>query len=201
MHCNNLVVFGHLHLVLCDSSHVGNARLPFSCVLQFTPDSASFVYLLLTSSSSFHYHLRILPHVDAIAPSHQNVHKRFITRSVPLFPPLSRILDRWHTETCRVFSYSGFDLNHFPFYACAIALSLSTIFSISVRRTAWPLFSTDFFLSVAHWCALCAIFLSWIVDFLPWDRSKYPLSSSADPSFSSRAEFFSPRKFPITHVP
>jgi hypothetical protein len=30
-------------LVLCDASHVGNARLPFSCILQFAPDSASFV--------------------------------------------------------------------------------------------------------------------------------------------------------------
>jgi hypothetical protein len=31
------------HLVLCNASHVGNASLPFSCVLQFTSDSASLV--------------------------------------------------------------------------------------------------------------------------------------------------------------
>lgn len=39
----NLVVFGHLVSSLCDASHVGNASLPFSCILQFAPDSASFV--------------------------------------------------------------------------------------------------------------------------------------------------------------
>jgi hypothetical protein len=60
------------------------------------------------------------------------------------FPLCHSFLDRWHTETCRVFSSSGLDLIPFPTTTCAIALSASAIFSISVRYTAWLLFSMIF---------------------------------------------------------
>jgi hypothetical protein len=115
----------------------------------------------LLLSSIFHsplpplYHSRTLPHVDAIAPSYQNVHKHFITRSVLLF----FLMDRWHTETCCVFSLSGLDFIPLPSTTCTVALSASTIFSISVCCTAGLLFSMFF----SYLCALCTIYLSWTV--------------------------------------
>ena len=52
----HLVVFGPSHFVLCNSSHVGNASLPLSCVLQFTSDAASLVL-----SFALDVPLRIVP--------------------------------------------------------------------------------------------------------------------------------------------
>ena len=157
-------------------------------------------FYLLLPAPSLHFHSRTLPHVDAIAPSYQNVLKRSGTRSVPLFflchsfgsmvhRDLPCVLVRWS----RLYSSSLHDLHDHAF--------------LSLRYFQFPFaamiisFFHIFFLPVAHWCALCATYPSWIVNFWPWDCSKYPLSSSADPSFSVRAEFFSPRKFSIAHVP
>jgi hypothetical protein len=57
---SNLVVFGHLIWSCVNTSHVGNASLPFSCVLQFTSDSASlvrsFARNILTRLLPSHYH-------------------------------------------------------------------------------------------------------------------------------------------------
>jgi hypothetical protein len=120
----NLVAFGHLHLVLCTSSHVGNARLPFSCVLQFTPDSASLILSFCSPhplrSLSFHHHLRILfpcrrirPHLlECLQTFH---HKVCITFSL--------VVDRWRTETCRVFSSSSLNFIPLPSTTCTIVLS------------------------------------------------------------------------------
>ena len=68
------------HLVLCNTSHVGNASLPFSCVLQFTSDSASLVL-------SFALDVPFCTHF----PSHP--HQLYTHTSSPMStqsPPLSR---------------------------------------------------------------------------------------------------------------
>jgi hypothetical protein len=75
-------------LVLSDASHVGNASLPFWCVLQFAPDSASFVLSFALDVPSRSPPFRptptyaVSPHVDAIAPSCQKTYNWFITRCV-----------------------------------------------------------------------------------------------------------------------
>ena len=136
-----------------------------------------------------------MPHVDAIAPSYQNVHKHFITRSLPLFPPWSLIMDRWHTETCCVFSWSGLDFIPLPSTTYVIALPASTIFSISVRCTARLLFSMIFLVCGTLVCSLCHFP---VMDYRFVTLGPLQISFIiADPSFSSRV----PAKNPIIHVP
>ena len=86
---------------LCNISHVGNASLPFSCVLQFSSDPASlvrsFALDVLPSPPPFPPPLTHLPHnVDAIASSYQKTYEWLFTRCA-LVSSLPLTMDRWCT--------------------------------------------------------------------------------------------------------
>ena len=82
----NLVVFGHLVSSCVTQATLETRVLPFSCILQFAPDSLLSFYLLLSTSPpaafpSLPLQLTLsLLHVDAIAPSCEKVYNWPFTR-------------------------------------------------------------------------------------------------------------------------
>ena len=112
-------------------------------------------FYLLLPAPSLHFHSRTLPHVDAIAPSYQNVLKRSGTRSVPLFFPLSLI---WIDGAPRPAVCSRSVVSTLFLFLARPARScfpVSTILSISVRCNDHIFFPYFFPACGTLVCSLC----------------------------------------------
>jgi hypothetical protein len=126
-------------------------------------------------SLSLCYHLRTLPHVDAIAP---------LIRMSTNAPPQGLYLyfSFWIDGTPRPVVCSRLvALVSFPFvlqHSRSCFPSFTILFNFRSLHSP-ALFFLIFLSPVARWCALCATYPSWIVNFLPCAS----LSSSADPIF------------------
>jgi hypothetical protein len=71
-------------LVLCDASHVETRVLPFSCILQFAPDSASFVLSFALDVPPRNIPFPSSPTYLLSSPCRRN---RLLTESLQLAPP------------------------------------------------------------------------------------------------------------------
>ena len=127
-------------LVLSDASHVGNARLPFWCVLQFAPDSASFVLSFALDVPSRSLPFRSTPtyavssHVDAIAPSYQKIYNWLITRCVLSLLYHFRRIDGAHTNA-RIPRVGGLNFNPFVFPVFGVRLGVYVLLITSFFST------------------------------------------------------------------